>query len=171
MGKVVNLGHGIHLSVSSISEEFGSTRETVAKRLAAAKIKPSGKRGGYPVYRLRDAIAACLVTTADGEIDPDKLKPFERHAYYKAEREKLQLQCERAELLSSLEAEQKFAALFKAIAEFFDTLPDVIERDCGASPMMIAKLEDRLDQLREQLYAQAVEIGDDDAAGTAEARG
>lgn len=170
MGKVVNLGHGIHLSVSSISEEFGSTRETVAKRLAAANVVPSGKRGGHNVYRLRDAIAACLVTTDKGEIDPDKLRPFERHAYYKAEREQLQLQVERAELVPSLEVERRFGTLFKVIAEFFDTLPDVIERDCGAAPMFLVKLEDRLDKLREQLYLQVNEADDDDA-GAAQVAG
>lgn len=170
MGKVVSLGHGVHLSVSSISEELGSTRETVAKRLASAKVKPSGKRGGHPVYRLRDAIGACLVTGDDGSLDPDKLRPFERHAFYKAEREMLQLQVERAELIPSLEVEQKFAGLFKAIAEFFDTLPDVIERDCGASAMFLVKLEERLDQMREQLYTLVNETDTEDA-GAAEVDG
>lgn len=166
MAKVVDLTRGVHLSVSSISEELGATRETVAKRLAAAKVKPSGKRGGHPVYRMRDAIAACISTGVDGEVDPDKLKPFERHAFYKAEREKLQLEVERAELLTSLDVEQRFAATFKSIAEFFDTLPDVIERDCGANGMMISKIEERLDQLREQLYTQITEEHDD-AVGAA----
>jgi hypothetical protein len=171
MTTVANLPSGVLLSIRQFADETGVDRETVAKRVKASSIAPAAKRGGHPVFRLRDLLQAAYVTDEEGALDPDRLKPFERHAFYKAEREKLQLQVERAELVSSLEAEQKFAALFKAIAEFFDTLPDVLERDCGLNPMMLAKLEDRLDALREQLYGQVTDIGDIDADGAAQSAG
>ena len=167
MAKVVPFASGVHLSIRAFADETSMDRATIVKRLAAANIQPSGKRGGYPVYRLRDLLQAAVVTTDDGDLDPDKLKPFERHAWYKAEREKLQLQVERGELLSSLHVEQRYAALFKAVSEMFDTLPDVLERDCGAAPMQLAKIEQRIDEVREELYSHLVETADDDA-GTAE---
>lgn len=166
MAKVVNLPPGVLLSIRQFSDECGHDRDTVTKRIKAAGLAPAASRGRYPVYRLRDLFRAALVTTDAGEVDPDKLKPFERHAFYKAEREKLQLEVERAELLTSLDVEQRFAATFKSIAEFFDTMPDVIERDCGANAMMISKIEERLDQLREQLYTKITEEPDD-AVGAA----
>jgi hypothetical protein len=166
MAKVVNLPPGVLLSIRQFADECGHDRDTVTKRVRAAGVAPAASRGGHPVYRLRELIQSVMVTTDGGDIDPDKLKPFERHAFYKAEREKLQLEVERAELLTSLDVEQRFAATFKSIAEFFDTLPDVIERDCGANAMMITKIEERLDQLREQLYTEITEESDD-AVGAA----
>lgn len=167
MAKVVPFASGVHLSIRAFADETSMDRATVVRRLAAANIQPSGKRGGHPVYRLRDLLQAAVVTTDEGDLDPDKLKPFERHAWYKAEREKLQLQVERGELLSSLHVEQRYAALFKSVSEMFDTLPDVLERDCGATPMQLAKIEQRVDEVREELYSHLVETADDDA-GTAE---
>ncbi len=168
MGKVTAMLPGTHLSVRAFAEETGQDRETLAARVRTANIQPSGQRGGRPVYRLRDLLRAAYVTTDDGEIDPDKLRPFERHAHYKAEREKLNLQVERGELLPSLHVEQRYAAMFKTVAEVFDTLPDVLERDCGATALLLAKIESRLDAAREALYSRLIETPDDDAVGPAE---
>lgn len=167
MAKVVPFASGVHLSIRAFADETSMDRATVVKRLAAANVQPSGKRGGHPVYRLRDLLQAAVVTTDEGDLDPDKLKPFERHAWYKAEREKLQLQVERGELLPSLHVEQRYASMFKLVSEMFDTLPDVLERDCGATPMQLAKIEQRVDEVREELYSHLVETADDDA-GAAE---
>lgn len=169
MSKVVQLPPGVLLSQKQFADESGRDRETIGKRVKASGIQPSGKRGGYPVYRLRDLLHSAFLTDDEGKMDPDRLDPFARHAYYKGEREKLNLQVERGELLSSLEVEQKFAGVFKAVAEFFDTLPDVLERDCAASAIQVARIEARLDQVREELYTQLNDLPDDDVLGTAEA--
>ena len=171
MTKVVPFKGGIHLSIRAYAEESSGDRETITKRIRAASISPSGKRGGHPVYRLRDLMRAAYMTTEEGELDPDRLEPFKRHAFYKAEREKLQVQVERGELLSSLAVEQRFAGVFKDIAEFCDTVTDVLERDCGLSGPQVVKVEERIDQLREQLYTKVNEVPADDVDCAAEERG
>lgn len=169
MAKVVPFAGGVHLSIRAFADETSMDRATVVKRLTSANIQPSGKRGGHPVYRLKDLLHASVMTTEDGSLDPDKLKPFERHAFYKAEREKLQLQVEQGELLSSLHVEQRFASVFKVVAEALDTLPDVLERDCGAAPLLLAKIEQRLDAARDELYARLTEHTEDDVHVDAQA--
>lgn len=164
MASVIKLPVGVHLSIRAFAEEAGLDRDTVKKRIHAAGLNASCKRGGYPVYRLKDLLSAASAGTFDGEFDPDRLRPFERHAFYKSEREKLQLQVERGELLSSLEVEQRYAALFKVVAEALDTLPDVLERDCGASPLQLTKIEQRLDTMRDDLYSRLTESTDQPAS-------
>ncbi len=167
MSNVVDLGRGVHLSVRGIAEETGFDRDTVAKRLAAAKVKPSGKKGGHPVYRLRDALKAVYAFSDDGGIDPDKLEPFQRKAHYQAEHEKLKLQVERGELVPRIEVEQEMARVVKIFTRAVDTLPDKIERDCGAAPTVVEKIERELDVAREQIYAEIVSADTDDADGAA----
>jgi hypothetical protein len=162
MGSVVELGRGVHLSLRGLAEETGFDRETLGKRLTAAKVKPSGKRGGHPVYRLRDALKAVYAFASDdGGIDPDKLEPFQRKAHYQAEHEKLKLQTERGELVPRLESEQELARVVKIFVRVHDALPDKIERDCGASPLMVQAIERELDAAREQAYAEILAEDDD----------
>ena len=44
------------LSISQAATEFGRDRATVAKRIAELGLQPTGKRRGYPVFRVRDLI-------------------------------------------------------------------------------------------------------------------
>jgi hypothetical protein len=148
-------------SLSTLAREFSTTRETLRKRLTAAKVKPSGTSRGFPLYRLRDALQAWMGTVESG-FDPDALDPFKRRAYYQSEHEKLRLQVERRELIPRLESEQEMASLVKVVAECFDTLPDVLERDCGLNPNTLVQLECSLDKAREQLY-QRLTADDDDS--------
>jgi hypothetical protein len=167
MGKIIPLPTGVHVSVREFCDETGTDRETVAGRIKSANVAPSVNRGRWPLYRLRDLLRAAYTTTEDGAIDPDRLRPFERKAHYQAEHEKLRLQTERGELVSSIEVEQQLGALFKEISRTFETLPDILERDAGATPEMLARVERTLDEVRERLYQDIA--GRDDADGAAEA--
>lgn len=157
---VVDINRGVELSISQVSLETGFTRETVSKRLTESGVQASGKRRGYPVYRMRDILPA-LYQSLDGETDPDKLKPFERRAFYQGELDKLKLQAERGELVPSFEVERQMARLFKLLTQRLDTLPDLLERDVGATPMQLVRIEQEVDKIRESMY---LEICDDDDA-------
>jgi len=167
---VVSIHRYTELSISQISLDTGYTRETVSKRLADAGIQPSRKRRGYPVYMLKEVLPA-LYQQFEGEMDPDKLKPFERRAYYQGELDKLKLQAERGELVPSFEVERKLARLFKLLTQHLDTLPDVLERDVGATPRQLAYVERAIDQVRDAMYLEVIEDEDDDADSAAQKRG
>jgi hypothetical protein len=160
---VTNIATGCNLSISTLAAELGQTRDTVRKRLIDADVQPSGKRGGYPVYRLKNALPTLL--GGGSNVDPDLLDPYKRKAYYQGEHEKLKLQVERRELITRIETEQEMAAMLKTVAEFYDVLLDTLERDCALSPATLLRVEAALDRSREELYLRLA--AEDDDAGSA----
>lgn len=144
---------GQHWTVTQFAGEFSSTRETISKRIADAGLQPTGRRGNADVYRVKDLYKA-VYTDVGGTVDPEKLDPFQRKSHYQAEREKLALDELRGALVPAFEIEQEFAAVFKTMAQWVDTLPDILERDCGLPRHALAKLEQRLDVLRGELRRQ-----------------
>ncbi len=162
MGKTVDLGVGVHLSLASLAREFGSSRDTVLNRLTKAAVRPSGKKGGHPVYRLAEALPALHDLAASVEeksADPDKMQPFERHAHYKAEHEKLRLQQEMGQLVPQLEVEQEFARLAKIFTQKIQALPDECERDMGVPGPVVQFVEKKVDAICMAIYAEMT--GDD----------
>jgi hypothetical protein len=164
MSNVIKLGRGTHLSIRALADELGVDRDTVSRRLTAASVKPSGKRGGYPVYRLKDVIKAVLSSGEDGGIDPDRLEPFQRKAHYQAEHEKIALERERGELVPVMEIERAYGLIFTTFAQAMDTLPDLLERDAAATPMQLVEIEKVIDRTREELYRALIEEDDADSA-------
>lgn len=148
---------GIHASIRQIAEETGFDRDTVTKKISEQNIVPSGKRGGHPVYRLRDVLPALYVLTPEGREDPQKMDPFRRVAHYKAELDRLKLEQETRELIPRIEVEQEQARILKIIAQLMDTLPDIVERDCGATADQVKRIERATDEAREHVFQELAE--------------
>jgi hypothetical protein len=157
MAGTASLSEGLKLSISTLAAELGMTRETVAKRISAANVVPAGKRAGHPVYRLRDVLKPLVMVSEDGEDDPDKLDPYRRQAHYKAELQKLQLETETREVIPRIEVEEEQARILRVVALMLDTLPDVLERDCGLSSSTVTRVEKVLDQVRDGLHKTLTE--------------
>jgi phage terminase Nu1 subunit (DNA packaging protein) len=138
------------------------------QQLAREGIVPKAARGQYPLAGCVRAYITYL--QSQGQVDssnPDRLSPFQKRAHYQAELDKLKLESERGELIPRIEVEQEMAGLLKVVAETFDTLPDLLERDCGLAPKHLARVETALDRARETLYERLGQ--DDDAASGAAA--
>jgi hypothetical protein len=166
MGSVTELpAAGIHCSLRQIAEETQLDRDTVQRRIAAANVIPSGKRGGHPVYRLRDVLKAVMLKDEEGRTDPDKLEPYQRQAHYKAELDRLKLDQETRELIPRIEVEQEQARILRVMAQTLDTLPDLVERDCGATPAQVQRIERAVDECREALFT---DLSDEDDADVRE---
>ncbi len=151
-------GQAVLLSISQISNEFGHERKTVAHKLQEANIKAAGKRGGYDVYRLRDAVKALYYSKLG---DGDDLPPSQRLAHYKAESEKIEVDLARGALIRRGEYERDLSDILKQVKEAFDTLPDKLERE-GMSPMVCETVELHCDYIREKLYTAISGITPDD---------
>lgn len=156
------------LSISGLAKALGSTRETVRARLVAHRVQPVGESRGHPLYSLRDAVEAWLAAERRSR-DPDDLQPLERRAYYQGEVEKLALQVKRGEVIPRAEVERVFARAYAVVAQYLDTLPDVVERATASTPEQLRRLEVSVDQLREELYTALV-TDPDDADGPARKR-
>lgn len=135
------------LSINQAAEEFGRDRATITRGVNKLGLVPAGERGGFRVYRLRD-LMQIERKDADGAIDPDKLTAFERQAHFRAESERMRLDVERQRLVRAEDVETEWARVLKVIALELDVLVDEIERDVGASPAILQKIEAKIDVIQ-----------------------
>lgn len=142
---------GVLLSVNQAAAEFGNDRRTITKRIADLGIRPADERGGFAVYRLRDLLELER-RNGRGETDPEKLPPYERLSFYKAESERLRVNLERGQLLRRDQVEQEWSRVLKLLAQQLDTLVDEIERDAGASKTVLELIDRKIDEMRERAY-------------------
>jgi len=164
-GHVVSLEDGgIVASISAWAREFGVHYETVRRGLMERDAKPVGKHRGHDQYLCRDVIAA-LSGSAE-PVDPEKLSPFNRRAWYQGELDKLKLQEGRRELIPRIEVEQEMAALVKILIEGLEGLPDIVERDCGGTPTQLMRIEQSVDKIREAMHKRLVEAAGEASQST-----
>lgn len=153
---------GVLLSINQAADEFGHDRRTVTKRIAELQIQPVDKRNGHPVYRLKDLLAMER-TTPDGEQDPNKMSPFERQAHFKAEAERLKVDLQRGALLKREDVETEWSRVLKVISLDLSTIVDVLERDLGLDPLVLERIEQRIDQIRRQMHDSIVALDVDES--------
>lgn len=158
-GGKITLPKGIYVTVTQLAEETGQARDTVLRRLNDADVTPSGERSGYPIYRLRDALRALF--TIDGHLDPERMRPTDRVNYYKAERERRNLQVDAGLLIPVEAVAEERARVFKVLVHGLEILPDTIERDLGVSVEVVQAIEDHCDKCRTDIYAELTATDDD----------
>lgn len=146
-------------SLSAFARAFGTDRETLRRALLEREVEHVTERAGHKLYALRPVYQAWTAGVAD--IDPDKLKPFQRRAWYQGEREKMALQLERGQLVEAIDMERTLGRITQIYVRGLETAADVVERDCGLTPPQAARLEAHLDRIREDLYQAMTEGGDE----------
>jgi hypothetical protein len=154
----------VRLSIARLAESFGMSRTTVAARLAMYGVQPDGRRNGYPVYRLKDAAGALVGSTgadAEGNLDPRFLPPQQRNAWYQSEARRLDVEMTTGQLVPAAEHEADLADMTKEFVQFLETLPDVMERDCGLAPEQVCAMSESVDRTRESFYQRIVASRDE----------
>ena len=169
MGEVLHQRERLRaVSISRLAELLGMDRKTVSKRIADSNLKPAGMRDGYPVYDGRQACECCLLTQTlgddDSPLDPRKLKPLERRAWYQSERERMAVESEARQLIPAIEVQAEFAEMARTFVQFLDTLGDQLERDIGLTPEQVDAMNASIAKQRAELYADTVSEIDDEAA-------
>lgn len=152
-GQVINLSD-YYWSISRYHEILGLDRKLVARALGVC---PFTERNGIKVFHVRDAMPAIYkivlgVSNLDGVLDLSKLPPKARLDHFKAEREKIKLDLETKVLIPASDVESRLARVFKVLATVLDTLPDILERDCGLDSDKVTRLQEAIDSARESLY-------------------
>ncbi|WP_261290063.1 DUF1441 family protein, partial [Escherichia coli] len=94
---------------------------------------------------------------AESEMDP-----HERKAWYQSERERLKFEQETAQLIPASDVRREFAIWAKAVVQVLETLPDILERDCGLQPAAVSRVQSIIDDLRDQIALRVTEAGADD---------
>jgi hypothetical protein len=155
----------IELSIRRLSEELGMARETIQKRLTQAGVKPSSSRSGHPVFRLRDVCPVLFGGVSfdeDGAIDPSKLRPTDRRAWFQSENERLKFEQETGNLILSAEVHAEFAAAAKIVVRELETLPDRAERDLRCGTEVVEYLQAEVRNIRQEIAKHMAADEEDD---------
>ena len=151
----------IAFSKQRLAREFGIARETVARLLDAARIEPSGERGGYPVFKLAD-VAGVLSDYArfgrhPGEtVDPAHMSPKEKLDHWNGERARLAFMRDAGDLLQVQDVREQYGAALGTIKTWMLTVPDRLERDGDLTPEQVGMVIKSGDELLTNLHAALV---------------
>jgi len=145
------MSRAIEHSLGALAAEFGMTRDVLRRVVSEAGVSPTGKRGGHPIYRLRDVFVA-ITKQSDGE----HMNPHARFALARAIKTEDEIKTARRELVASHDVEQEVGRIFKIVVQGFETAADNLERDVGLSAKQAARLEKHFDEYRERLYRAVV---------------
>lgn len=88
-------------------------------------------------------------------VSPDKMSPKEKLDYWRAAREESKHKQEQGKLIPVAEVEQRFAELYKSIAQAIEVFPDRMEREEGATPHEVVRLQKLGDSLREVIHTSS----------------
>ena len=139
------------LNISQLAALSGVHRQTAAARLQNLPVA-GGHESNLKLYRVVDIVSAFLALpppVAEGEMDA-----HERKAWYQSERERLKFEQETAQLIPASDVRREFAIWAKAVVQVLETLPDILERDCGLQPAAVSRVQSIIDDLRDQIALQ-----------------
>ena len=134
------------------------SRNTVSKRLREKNVQPSSKQSGSFVYHLKDAGPALFASEGGVSVgafsEPDKMPPNMRKDWFQSENERVKLEKSLGLLCDSEDVARNLALQAKAVIQVLETLPDILERDCGLQPNQVMKVQRSIDDLRDNLASQ-----------------
>lgn len=161
MTDVSKISTAFEWSISKMAEALGMSRNTVSKRLREGQVQPSGRERGSPVYALKDAMPALFqpdTQQTNGLLDPNQMPPEMRKAWFQSENERLKFEKTQSQLCGADDVARNMALMAKSVIQVLETLPDVLERDCALQPRQVAKVQEAIDDLRDQLAVQVAYI-------------
>ena len=148
----------LKLNINQIAELVGMHRQTVSQRVAG--LTPAiGSNSKLKLYALSDLIKIGLAEKITADVD--SLSPVDRRAFWHAENERLKYQRDTGELVPAFAVAQEMSSLARAVVQSLDTLPDILERDCGLPPAALMRVQQVIDDLRDQMAQQIQQNSDD----------
>lgn len=138
----------LKLNINQIAELTGLHRQTVSQRVAG--LTPSiGSNSKLKLYALRDLILTGLAEKMTADVD--SLSPMDRKSFWQAENERLKYEERTGELIPASEVALEMGAMAKAVVQTLETLPDILERDCGLQPKDLIRVQQVIDDVRDQM--------------------
>lgn len=138
------------------------SRDAIRKRIGSANLQPVADDGrGNALYRIFDVVRAFLGVEGseakEGKpADPEKMSGPDRNAWYQAEGRKLDL-LERMSKLVPIELWQREAdTVYRELAQFLETLPDVLERDAHLDAQTVELLNESVRRYRAKLAEELI---------------
>lgn len=161
----------LKLNINQLAAITDLHRQTISSRLR--NLQPAdGSNAKLKLYTLTDILTELFTRNADPQnIDIDSLTPQDRKAWFQSENERLRYEKEAGQLLPAPEVARQFAEMAKAVVQVLETLPDILERDCGLPPASVEMVQDKIDDLRNVISGRVREarIPDEEAGEGEEA--
>jgi hypothetical protein len=83
-------------------------------------------------------------------------------AHWKAENERLKFEQDTEQLIPADEVAREFSLMAKAVVMVLETLPDILERDCALSPAAVSRLQSVIDDLRDKMAQNVMDVKDEE---------
>lgn len=145
------------LNITQLAAMTDLHRQTVASRLSNVPLAP-GSNPKLKQYSVLDILTTLLTRAPDAsEMEVDKLLPADRKAWFQSERERLKFEQETAQLIPASDVRREFSLLTKAVVQVLETLPDILERDCGLQPAAVSRVQEIIDDLRDQMAHKVID--------------
>ncbi|MDI3359767.1 DUF1441 family protein [Lelliottia sp. V89_10] len=153
------------LNINQIAAMTGLHRQTIASRLSNIPLA-EGSNQKLKLYSVLDILTVLLTRTADpSQIKVDEMLPPDRKAWFQSERERLKFEQETAQLIPAEDVRREFSLMAKAMVQVLETLPDILERDCGLQPGPVARVQSIIDDVRDQIAQRVIDSDQDENGG------
>lgn len=141
------------VNVSQLAELVGMNRNHVARRLHELELV-GGNGENLKLYELGKALQKLLTPSMQ---ENGEMSPQDRKAWYQSENERLKFEEAERQLLPVDEVAREYAVLSKAVVMVLETLPDILERDCALTPAAVTRVQDIIDDLRDEMARKVEE--------------
>lgn len=146
------------VNVTQLSDLVGMNRNMVARRLRETEMD-GGNGENLKQYELGKALRVLILPSVQ---QSGEMSPQDRKAWYQSENERLKFEKEERELIPADEVAREFSVLAKAVVQVLETLPDILERDCALTPSAVARVQDVIDDLRDEMARKVAESENED---------
>lgn len=145
----------LKLNINQLAAIADVHRQTVAARLKNVPLAP-GSNAKLKLYLVTDVLAELMLPSAAPGDDPATMIPGDRLAHWKAENERIKFEQETGQLIPAEKVAREYSLLVKSVVMVLETLPDMLERDCALTPAAVARVQEVIDDLREQMSQKVI---------------
>ena len=135
------------VNVTQLSDLVGMNRNMVARRLRETELD-GGNGENLKQYELGKALRVLIMPSVQ---ENGEMSPQDRKAWYQSENERLKFEKEEREVIPVDEVVQVYSSMLKAVVMVLETLPDILERDCGLTPAAVNRVQGIIDDLRDEM--------------------
>lgn len=138
----------LKLNINQLAGITGVHRQTVAARLKNVDPAP-GSNAKLKLFSVTDVLTELMIPTVSGDVA--EMTPSDRLAHWKAENERLTFEQSMGQLIPAEDVAREFSVMAKAVVQVLETLPNVLERDCALPPSAVMRIQNIIDDLRDQI--------------------
>ncbi len=144
----------LKLNINQLAGITGVHRQTVAVRLKNVEPAP-GSNAKLKLFAVIDVLTELMIPTVSGDVN--EMTPSDRLSHWKAENERIEFERTVGQLIPAEDVAREFSMMAKAVVQVLETLPDILERDCALAPAAVMRVQNIIDDLRDQIAQKVID--------------